>query len=416
MIEKLSQYNEDEAKDKPDDKIGDENNDLDDDFFEDEKNKKIYKISEESPEYIKYLETARNFAMKDGKPAPSSFGETALKLRDPRVPKGVQKDSLDFSRKKIRGLLEDDETKKLAHSFFEEILGDKELKKNIRKQLGLLQSFGTHHIAREFNKIPDELFIKMLNVHVNNMHEKASKFEELEKILRQQFKQMIIEKIKSGIIPLDAEIAIKRIDEVTVHLKDALTAKFEKNLGSFSANENKINISDQLRPDILQETYVHEMLHALSGKTMVFLQYESGDEDVIHQRTGVVFNPAVTLSRPPKRRFNWLNEAITESLTLQLLNRPPDTDNSYEEEIELLQFLFSKGVSRQTVVNSYFENYDPEKKLTNRIPAWKELISTINEKFSPSFLVKLDEYIENNGTEEALEQLKKDWRAISQYK
>ncbi len=112
-------------------------------------------------------------------------------------------------------------------------------------------------------------------------------------------------------------------------------------------------------------------------------------------------------------RFHWLNEAVTETVTLNLLSR--ENSASYVPERELLDLLLKKGgkkLPQQLFIDAYFESYDPEKPVDEHIPAWKKLYAEINEAYRPGFLLQLDKYIKRNDVKSAIKLMKLDWETI----
>lgn len=102
-------------------------------------------------------------------------------------------------------------------------------------------------------------------------------------------------------------------------------------VGLFKEPNNKIN-----HEDYQEYVYTHEMFHAISGLSVL-----SGtvNPEVIKklrlQRMGLL----------TKGKFRWLNEAMTERLTLKVLELPDS--NYYKNERELLQMMINKGVSEE---------------------------------------------------------------------
>jgi len=364
------------------------------------------KIPEESERYRAHLEESRKENIEDGGPIHVAFGKNILSsLRLYREMSSAPliaeaEKMLRKSRQVIEKLWEDEKSRPVVLSFLEEILEDKELKKDLKQKLEAGPSFGSHHVAREFKKIPDDIYERMLAAHVTQFEIKSKKFLELEPILRSQSTQLILEEIKAGRIALQPEIAASRISGVTVHLEDALTSKLEENLGTFYPESNQIRIAEQLSPDELQSTYVHEMLHALSGRTITEVQWEDSSSMIAHQRIGTHFSTR-------QERFRWLNEAITEALAMQLLGRSKST--TYTKERKLLELISKKGneeIPRELFTNAYFENYEfGEKDKTGQgVPAWKRLQEKMSQAYGPGFLVELDKLIKVAGIQEAIRQ------------
>ena len=81
-----------------------------------------------------------------------------------------------------------------------------------------------------------------------------------------------------------------------------------------------------------EKVYVHEMFHALSGRTIIGKEIKDSDSN---EYEGIDFATSRVGLRIG-RRFGWLNEAVTESLT-QDLSEQPDPTYQGERVIRLAQ-------------------------------------------------------------------------------
>lgn len=154
--------------------------------------------------------------------------------------------------------------------------------------------------------------------------------------------------------------------------------------------------------------YAHEMMHALSGETSMLEECsfrETTWVSIRNIRKGVRYK--VDLSA----RFDWLNEAITETLTLKLAG--DGQDYAYRGERTLYDLILSKsGIDPSLFLDAYFENFDPSATGNERNPAWRKLYQAINQAFRPGFLLQLDKYISIHGLHAAVKAMHTDWRAI----
>lgn len=211
---------------------------------------------------------------------------------------------------------------------------------------------------------------------------------------------------EKGLIPLTQEEIAERIYDDT---KFTFLSRRSPLLGEYDLEEGVAKIQRNLKGEYLFSTLVHESIHALEGRT-VQLEFEEGWFDIQHQRSGVKFFGE-------NSRFRWLDEAITEDLSVKITGYEDDT---YETERKIFKFLTTGGkipVPEQKFYNAFFENYDPQKPYGQRIPAWNELQRLLRESFGPNILLRLDKIIEefgkeNNedGLQKALETLENEYK------
>lgn len=118
-----------------------------------------------------------------------------------------------------------------------------------------------------------------------------------------------------------------------------------------------------------------------------------------HVRVGTRFGCAnPDKAHTVRDRFRWLNEAITESLTLKLLENDLLT-TLYAKEQELLSLFAKSGAVRledKVLQRPYFENYDPNAYPT--VPAWKEFMRWTETAYRPRFLQDLDAFVDEEAS------------------
>lgn len=208
-----------------------------------------------------------------------------------------------------------------------------------------------------------------------------------------------------GWIPLTRDEIIQRIYNDT---KFTFLNPNDSLLGEYVIEEGVAKIKGNLPKENLFSTLVHESIHALEGRT-VKLEFEEEWFEIEHQRAGVRFFGE-------NFRFKWLNEAITEDLSVKITGHE---DNTYGIERELFKFLTSGGkipVPEQKFYNAFFENYDPDKPYGERIPAWNELQQLLKKSFGPNILLRLDKIIQElgeddeDGLQKALGILKSEYK------
>ena len=242
----------------------------------------------------------------------------------------------------------------------------------------------------------------------------------------------LIEQYNLDVNPEKLENILKN---VPIYFMDSLVTEFERGFqGSFSPNKMKIRLSSELDKEEIISILVHELFHALSGKS--YMSEAEGDEiyynseNIINNKNGLSF-----WSDKRGNLFTWLDEAITEKLTLmayhdwQLLeeigsgkrisgmhyNKAKNCDlakkncsvlpGSYRVERQILDILLSR-IDFSHFQAAYFEDYDLELAPELRMAKFRKLHSLIREKFGEKFLVKLDKcYREKRSLRDFMKQV-----------
>ena len=296
--------------------------------------------------------------------------------------------------------------------FISESLGSPEIRTELEKYLTEELTEAKSFVGA-LDKIPNGLFLVMLKHHQESYLNRNKEFsEETFPKLREFFLARLPELIKSG-VPVDLEEAAVRANEMKGYLADSLgTARMEPGIsGTSNAQTGRIGLSDSVTDSKkIEEIVFHELMHAISGKSPVL---ETNDPNpmirIQNDRSGVSFMKQKSI--PP--RFTWLDEAVTEELTLKVAGKVPKQNEVYKQEIAMLGLLRVQGkkpIPDNTVYAAYFEGYDtadPE-----RVPAWKEFAKSVAEAYDPKLLLQLDKLVQEQGIDKALEIFHKDWKSI----
>lgn len=133
---------------------------------------------------------------------------------------------------------------------------------------------------------------------------------------------------------------------------------------------------------------VHEYFHASSSHI-----YTQKGEEVSKVSLGIErYSPA-------GRQFTWLNEAITEELTIMLAGEMEAINDrvrrvSYQGQRELLhEIMRVSGIDFRYFLEAYFEEPDLNAPPGERMPKWHALQSKLTEAFGPQFLQKIEELV-----------------------
>lgn len=252
--------------------------------------------------------------------------------------------------------------------------------------------------AGEDQPYPQELILPMVAYRMEMMERRAT---ELKKEFSRQmieFKGRIARFIEANGLPLDPAVVAERLDAVQCEVVDGWTAHLAETLGGYDSLTHRMRLSADLPQQEIPGVFTHEAIHAVSGQTDLVTPDEwEGFLKTEQTRVGLHFEPSFEqavgpVPVPPERpRLTWLNEAVTEKLTLELLEQKQG--GSYESERELLGLLIEKGIPQDVIWRAYFENYEEKKTGEHREPALRELFRKTNAVFGERFLVALDEFI-----------------------
>jgi len=241
--------------------------------------------------------------------------------------------------------------------------------------------------------LPDSLAERLTRRHVEYVNARQEAFEqrELPAIMAETDRRMRLA-IARGTIPVTEE-QWERFRSVTpIRLLDPLF-EYEDRGGSYRSHI--VFLSSEADVENKVSILVHESLHALSGRTVVQVtetDEEFGDDTSFdHRRLGLHFSSDIWAGRQEK--FRWLNEAVTEDLTVEISGG--EDHGVYQHERRLLDQLsgaLGPG-GRRRFREAYFEDYDPQLNNEERIPFYRKLVRTVGAELGQDFLVNLDTFI-----------------------
>lgn len=256
---------------------------------------------------------------------------------------------------------------------------------------------------------PDnKVFVEMIARYVIDFDIYQSLSRQALPQFQQRFRSDAQNMTESGLLP----VTMERIEDVIQRTRAIVFNIEEFDVGFDAAgvyfSEDSTIVFPTDRP-LDYRCYAHEMIHALAGVT-ARQQINKLDTvewpSIYHIREGIHY--ATGLKMPP---FYWLNEAITESIAMNLSGA--SESSLYPAERKLYETILEVGgLDRALFTAAYFEHFDCEKEGEERNPAWRKLWQAIHSAYCPGFFLKLHKYVEMYGIEEATFALRANWQAI----
>lgn len=276
-----------------------------------------------------------------------------------------------------------------------------ELRRNFGDDLSALPFIKLYRAIEE-DKLSDECLYAMVKRHVEDIRAQERKLQEIVAETKDKFRTAVTEAVSRGVLPETAAASLRRIDEAEVFLSDRLLSVRSSRIGD-SHDSGAIDVSneqlqDRLLPRMKKSLY-HEFLHELSGKSITVLT--EANEGPHTSRYAFSRKNGVSLGNPQSQSEyspnTWLNEAITEWLTLKLSGYAGDTDAfayqgsmSYPIERKELDRLFAAGLEEEVVVNAYFENLTSDQLKGEKGKHFAKLVHRINELEGPAGFTRLE--------------------------
>lgn len=257
------------------------------------------------------------------------------------------------------------------------------------------------------------LLLPFLEWHGEQVAERAEKMKPEFNRLKKRFAEQISDKIASGELPLSESVAKERLRTLKFIPVDAFEAKLNETWGDFEGKNHIGRVATSVPEKYLWHVFAHESLHALSGQTEQVFSIEGINDSYSEiQKVGLSFSrhDSLDTDHANELRCNWLNEAITEDLTMDFTDKKESF--SYTSERKMLEKLLNSGVPKKLFLGAYFENYIPKNKKLP-FPEMRKLFDAINQKFYPGFIADLDilhrAKSEAKGRSDATKEIVEEW-------
>lgn len=255
-------------------------------------------------------------------------------------------------------------------SLLKDVLSDADLKNEVFTEAGGLANV---------DALAPKTIVRILKLRIERNKERKEALSEGWENIVLNVVSNVKEGIEKGIIKRDIELA----DKIGNGLKFGTYDTFFTVRNSEGVHNSALqNIEFDLNASIEEIPHIvlHEMIHALSGSTL--LRSKTIDEEdkikekVKNQKTGLMFMNFDHEGEVNGRKLFWLNEAVTEEITIQLTD---DSLMAYESERRKLKRLYELGIDREIIYNAYFEDYNPDD--PERVPHWKKFVAELKRVF-----------------------------------
>jgi len=247
--------------------------------------------------------------------------------------------------------------------------------------------------------VPSDVMIAMLKRN-SVLQEKVREATKAEiPVLRQRFLKDVRTLQHNPAHPLTADMLpedriLRRMNQVAVVARDPLEfARSKGVLAQHNSKENTINLvatavfSGTSPQETRAHMFNHEMIHTVAGQTIA-----QAPDSYVLVRTGVQMQSSLT----------WINEAITETLTLDLAQKGREgiKSNAYPKERHIYNALIKK-VPEAVFLRAYFENATPLQ-TAERLPGQMELHGRIIEAYGFNMLAFIDQLDQKGQLHEAV--------------
>lgn len=237
--------------------------------------------------------------------------------------------------------------------------------------------------------MPDPVLMDMIRTHREFTQKRVKELWPAVDEMRERVGPFLRSAIESGLLPISIDGLGDRLNNLNIGFVDGMKSKLSYVWGSYSSQFHLIELSTAIPENHRWNTFVHEVLHSLGGMISSVEEDKYGNRVVRSIKCGLGIK-----SEGGDTLFSWLDEAVTEQITQDLLNGREllggDFDGvSYQKERKLLKRLIDDGIPKELFIQVYFENYDAARS-GHKTPALRKLFRMCNERFGKGYLMTLD--------------------------
>ncbi|MBI4407472.1 MAG: hypothetical protein HY565_03155 [Candidatus Kerfeldbacteria bacterium] len=250
--------------------------------------------------------------------------------------------------------------------------------------------------------LPYQLYLDIFRLRLENMTEHLAERQAALEQHKADFLNELPGVIEALRLPLDPVLARERLAQVTMRVIDPFTnpstSVVHKGSGYYDPNQNTVSISYELfdhGSNIVKHAVTHEFYHLLSGQT--FLIDTGSNPRVTTQRVGLT----VLHQKLLPHRFQWLNEAVTETNATAHLRQVGANDDSivaYPDEQQILDSLLHMANApadfQEQLLAAYYANVTAPDADNDRLKPWRTFLGTVRELLGDGMFVHLDKLMQ----------------------
>ncbi len=255
-------------------------------------------------------------------------------------------------------------------------------------------------IEQVFQDGEDAVLLEVAARAVEMVEQRREQVEQIFPEMKRRFIERITPMIKSKRYPITLEMAKKRIEDLSVVVGFAQDERWG---GMVDRERTGIFVSVfEVNEGHEEEIIMHELMHALAGSSVHVELDEHGQPEGFD---------VVRAGLRDGGQFSWLNEAVTEQETLNIMGKSDSW--AYQAERALLKALQLEGkflVPDSVFLDAYFFSsgeYEEDE------IAWDLMKRSVDKSFAPGFFDRLNASLQTLPMSTAIRLLaKKRWREI----
>ncbi len=242
----------------------------------------------------------------------------------------------------------------------------------------------------------------LLTRYYNNYIFTENRLREFWDKAKEEIKKKLLSASKRGILLNPAEeieTVLESTDFFLFNPSDNAEASQDGQFFMTAENLVAVKWPTLINYDLFRHCMIHEIMHALSGNTMIIESGYNREQEIKSKRIGLHFFTAIE-----KKLGEWLNEGYTEHLTVEI----DGTDYLiYIEHRKGVAKLFKLGLKEKMIKRAYNEKYDPRN--PKGAPYRDELFRQVKRKLATSIknFLMTPETLPNNKLEMILRKIGK---------
>lgn len=228
-------------------------------------------------------------------------------------------------------------------------------------------------VARALREKHDpEVFFRIIELYHVEFKKRQKEFEQEKEKIINDFLLSVEEAVAAGWLPVNMDRIRRRASETMIRFADALGT-------SMNAGHSgiwRIDISSKIPREEWRHTLFHELVHqAIAGRELHVGSYHGGVmKRPLFRRSGLRVMEYSEIGDVIGVQYLPTNEAITEKITLRLLNDPKEELGNYSFEREKLDRIVDTDNLETQMLDAYCEDEDVDAPEEGRNNKWAAFI------------------------------------------